>query len=458
MGINNQEKTKSPQWFLTKAVAVPILLGTVLLMVPLASRSGQWTDPLTALFMATSAMCVTGHTVVDPGSHFSLFGQLVLLGLMQLGGLGFMTLATVCLVLLGRRLSIQSELTLTTSLGGEEANQLRRLLYRTIVFAFAAEGVGALVLMSRLILGHGATAGRAFYQGIFHAVSAFCNAGFSLFPDSLIAVRDDKLFIWTMGALIIMGGLGFLVINEFAVFKFWRDNRLTRGRRSLHARVVILASVALIMAGWLAFALLEWNKTLAPLSVADKLNCALFQSITPRTAGFNVVDMAQTHAATRFVTMLLMFIGGSPGSTAGGIKTTTAVVLLLTMLAIVRGKRDTTFHGRTISVRVVEEALSVFLLGIIVVGGLYGLLLVSEESALVAAQFTAEALLFETISAFGTVGLSTGILPGLTVMGKLLIILGMFIGRVGPLTMVLVVGLKDTRQLVRFPEEAVNIG
>ncbi|MFA5042646.1 MAG: potassium transporter TrkG [Kiritimatiellia bacterium] len=458
MAIDSQAKTKSPQWFLTKAIAAPILLGTLLLMMPPASRSGQWTDPLTALFMATSAMCVTGHTVVDPGSYFSLFGQLVLLGLVQLGGLGFMTLATVCLVLLGRRLSIQSELTLTASLGGEEAHQLRRLLYRTIVFAFAAEGVGALVLMTRLILGHGLPAGRAFYQGAFHAVNAFCNAGFSLFPDNLMAVRGDKIFILTMAVLIIMGGLGFLVINEFAAFKFWRQNRLARGRLSLHARVVALASVALIVAGGLAFALLEWEHTLAPLRVADKLNCALFQSITPRTAGFNVVDMAQTHAATRFFTMLLMFIGGSPGSAAGGIKTTTAVVLLSTMLAIIRGKRDATFQRRTISVRVVEEALAVFLLGLAVVGGIYGLLLVSEESALVAARFTPEALLFETISAFGTVGLSTGILPGLTVMGKLLIVLGMFIGRVGPLTMALVVGLKDTRQLVRFPEENVTIG
>jgi len=458
MAVNNQEKTKSPQWFVIKAVAVPIILGTLLLMVPPASRSGQWTDPLTALFMATSAMCVTGHTIVDPGSYFSLFGQLIMLGLIQLGGLGFMTLAMVCLVLLGRRLSIQSELTLTASLGGEEANQLKRLLLRAVVFTFVVEGVGALVLMTRLVLGHGFTAGRAFYHGVFHAVSAFCNAGFSLYPDNLVAVRDDKIFILTIGALIIMGGLGFLVINEFSVFKFWRENRLTRGRLSLHARVVVWSTVALIMGGWLLFALLEWNKTLAPLDVSNRLTCALFQSITPRTAGYNVVDMAQTHASTRFVTMLLMFIGGSPGSAAGGIKTTTAVVLLFTMIAIVRGKRETIFQSRTISVRVVEEALSVFLLGLAVVGGLYGLLLVTEESALVAGRFTSEALLFETISACGTVGLSTGIMPGLTVMGKLLIILGMFIGRVGPLTMALVVGLKDTRQLVRFPEEDVTIG
>ncbi|MDD5679264.1 MAG: potassium transporter TrkG [Kiritimatiellae bacterium] len=458
MGLDNQEKTKSPQWFIVKAVAVPIILGTVLLMIPLANRSGQWTDPLTALFMSTSAMCVTGHTVVDPGSYFSLFGQLVLLGLVQLGGLGFMTLATACLVLLGRRLSIQSELTLNASMGGEEADQLKRLLYRTVVFTLAAEGVGALVLMIRLGLGHGFTVGRAFYYGVFHAVTAFCNAGFSLYPDNLIAVRDDKIFILTVGALIIMGGLGFLVINEFSVFKFWRENRLTRGRLSLHAKIVVMASVTLIVAGWLVFALLEWNKTLAPLCVTDKMTCALFQSITPRTAGFSVVKMEQTHSATRFVTMLLMVIGGSPGSAAGGIKTTTAVVLLFAMLAIVRGKREAIIMGRTIPIRVVEESLSVLLLGIVVVGGLYGLLLVSEESALMTGQFTAEALLFETISTFGTVGLSNGILPELTIVGKLLIILAMFIGRIGPLTMVLVVGLKDKRQLVRFPEEDVNIG
>ncbi len=437
---------------------VPILLGTILLMVPQASRSGQWTDPLTALFMSTSAMCVTGHTVVDPGSYFSLFGQLVLLGLVQLGGLGYMTLATVCLVLLGRRLSFQSEMTLAASLGGEEADKLKRLLYRTILFTFVAEGLGALVIILRLILGHGVAAWRAIYQGVFHAVNAFCNSGFSLYPENLIAVRDDNVFILVMGLLIVLGGLGFLVINEFSVFKFWRENRIARGRLSLHAKIVVLSTVILILSGWLVFALLEWNKTLAPLGVADKLNCALFQSITPRSAGFNVVEMAQTHSATRFFTMLLMFIGGSSGSAAGGIKTTTAVVLIFSMLAIVRGKKYVFLQGRTISVRVAEEALAVFLLGLFIVGGIYGLLLICEESALVAGKFSSETLLFETISAFGTVGLSTGILSELSVMGKLLIILGMFIGRVGPLTMVLVVGLKDRRQLIRFPEEDVNIG
>ncbi|MBI2438863.1 MAG: Trk family potassium uptake protein [Lentisphaerae bacterium] len=456
--MNNQEKIKSPQWFIIKAVAAPIILGTVLLMLPLASQSGQWTPPLTALFMATSAMCVTGHTVVDPASYFSHFGQMVLLLLFQLGGLGFMTLATTCLVLLGRRLSIQSERTLTSALGREEANQLKRLLYRTIVFAFVAEGLGALILMSRLVIGHGFTAGRAFYHGAFHAISAFCNAGFALYADSLIALRGDKFFILTIAALIILGGLGYLVINECALFKFWRENRLTRGRLSLHTQITVMATLVLIMAGWLAFALLEWNATLAPLDVSDRLICALFQSVTPRTAGFAVVDMAQTHAATRFATMVLMFIGGSPGSAAGGIKTTTAVVLLFATLAMIRGKRETTLRGRTLSGQLVAMALTIFLLGLAVIGVLYGLLLVSEEKALLSAQFTAERLLFETISACATVGLTTGILPGISTIGKLLIILGMFIGRVGPLTMALVVGLQDTRQLVRFPQEDVNVG
>lgn len=458
MRVNNQEQIKSPQWLIIKAVALPIILGTILLMLPPASRGGQWTSPLTALFMAASAVCVTGHTVVDPGTYFSHFGQVVLLVLIQLGGLGFMTLALTCLVLLGRRLSIQSERTLSSALGSEAAYQLKRLLYRVVVFTFVIEGLGALLLMSRLMLQSGFTAGRAFYYGVFHSVSAFCNAGFSLYADSLIALRGDKLFILIIAILIILGGLGFLVINEFSLFKFWRENRPARGRLSLHSRITVMATIVLIMAGWLVFALLEWNATLKPLTISDRLTCALFQAITPRTAGFAVVDMGQTHAATRFATMLLMFIGGSPGSAAGGIKTTTAVVLLFTTLAMISGKKETTLLGRTISGQMVTLALTVFLLGLAMIGGFYGLLLVSEEQALLSAQFTAECLLFETVSAFGTVGLTTGILPALSSAGKLLIILGMFIGRVGPLTMALVVGLKETRQLVRFPQEDVTIG
>ncbi len=456
--MKNKEEIRRPQLVVVKAVAATILAGTVLLMLPWASRSGRPADPLTALFMATSATCVTGHTVVDPGSFFSPFGQLVLLGLVQLGGLGFMTLATLCLVLLGRRMSLASELSLTTALGKEEAHQLRRLLTRTVLFTIAAEGIGALILAARLAAVHGYAPGRALYHGVFHAVSAFCNAGLALYPDSLAGWRGDWLLILAVAVLIVLGGLGFLVISECSVVRFWSRNRLTRGRLSLHARIVVRTSLALIAAGAVLVAALEWRRTLAPLPPAGRVVGALFQSVTARTAGFQVVDLAQTRATTRFVTLALMFVGGSPGSTAGGIKTTTAVVLVCAMAAMVRGRREVAVFDRTLSARVVEEALAVFLLGLAAVAALYGLLLLTEEAGLAAARFPAEGVLFEAVSAFGTVGLTTGIVPQFSALGQVLLVLGMFVGRVGPLTIALVVGLKEPREKIRFPEEDVTIG
>ncbi|MBU4427846.1 MAG: hypothetical protein KKE37_00655, partial [Verrucomicrobia bacterium] len=285
-----------------------------------------------------------------------------------------------------------------------------------------------------------------------------CNAGFSLYPDNLIALREDKIILLTVAILIVLGGLGFLVIRDCGRFKFWEQNRVSRGRLSLHSRIVLYAAGVLIIGGGTLIAALEWNKTLAGLAFSDRIVCALFQSVTARTAGFNVVDMAQTQVSTRYVTMVLMFIGGSPGSIAGGIKTTTVVVLLCTMIAMIRGRKTMTLMGRSIAVRVMEESLAVFMLGLLVVGGLYGVLLVTEAQNLLMLRFTSDALLFDTVSAFGTVGLSTNIMPGLTVLGKLTIILCMFIGRCGPLTVALIVGMKETRQLLRYPEEDVMVG
>ncbi len=441
-----------------KAVVITILAGTSLLMLPWSARSGAWTDPLTALFMAASATCVTGHTIVDPGTYFSAFGQVVLLALVQIGGLGFMTLAILCLVLLGKRMSLQNERTLTTALGVEAAHQLKRLLVRTVLFTLAVEGAGALALAGRLAWRYGYTQGRALYHGVFHAVSAFCNAGLSLQPDSLAPFRGDPVVLGTVGPLIVLGGLGFMVINEFSGFRFGRATRLPRLRLSLHARVVVWMSLALIAAGAVLFGALEWRQTLAPLSPAQRPLAALFQSVTARTAGFSAVDLAQARPATRFVILLLMFVGGSPGSTAGGVKTTTAVVLIATMAAMIHGRRETVLLGRTLDRRVVEEAVSVFLMGIGVVAGLYGLLLLTEEASLAARGFGAEGLLFEAVSSFSTTGLSTGIVPRFSEAGKLLVVLGMVVGRVGPLTMALMVGLKEARHPIRFPEADVTIG
>lgn len=454
-----QRKKANPQWIIAKAVVLPILAGTLLLILPWSSRSGDWTDPLTALFMATSAMCVTGHVVVDVGTYFSHFGQLVLLVLCQLGGLGFMTLAMFILILIGRRLSIQNEMVLNNALGVKEADEVKTLLWRTVIFTLILELAGTLIIAARLMLAHGFAMGRALYYGLFHAICAFCNAGLSLFPNNLIAVRSDKLILITVMALIVVGGLGFLVLHDVSQVGWWRRRpMLLRGRISLHSRVALQATVVLLVAGWITLAVLEWNRTLASLSIGNRLTCSLFQSVTARTCGFNVVDMAETHAATRFATVLLMFVGGSPGSTAGGIKTTTLVMLLAIVGTLIRGRQELTFQGRSVSLRVMEESLTIFLLSLLVVTALYGLLLLTEELNLAASRFTAEALMFEIVSAFGTVGLSTGIVPGFTDFGKLLLVAGMFIGRVGPLTVALVVSMKKTRQLVRYPEADVMVG
>ena len=446
----------SPQLFIIGSVAVPILIGSILLMLPWASRTGQWTDTLTAFFTATSAMCVTGHVLVDPGGYFSHFGQGVILVLVQIGGLGFMTMAMAFLIIAGRRLSVRNETALALSMGMNDSRQIRNFLRRTVVLSLLIELGGAVILTMRLMVQRGFPAGRAFYHGVFHSVCAFCNAGFSLYPENLIGLRDDKIFLLTIISLIVLGGMGFLVLTEF--YYEWRARLKKHMILSLHSRMVVVCSLFLIVAGWLSFAAFEWGNTLSRLTTSDKLICALFQSVTTRTAGFNVVDMAQVNPAARFMTVVLMFIGGSPGSTAGGIKTTTAIVLVFTALAMIRNRRNIVILGRTVSSSVVGTALSVFLIGLIIMAGLFGFLLITERNNMCAGRFTFDALLFDTVSAFGTVGLSSGAVPLLTAAGKLIIIACMFIGRVGPLTLALFIGMKEERELIRYPEEDVIIG
>lgn len=446
----------SPQLFIIGSVGLPIIIGSGLLMLPWASRTGQWTDALTALFMATSSMCVTGHTLVDPGSYFSHFGQGVMLVLVQIGGLGFMTMAMTFLIIAGRRLSLRSETALTLSMGMRETHQIKRFLLRTIVLALVLELGGAFILALRLMAGRGFPAAQAFYHGVFHSVCAFCNAGFSLYPDNLIGLSNDKIFLLTIISLVVLGGIGFLVLSEF--YYEWRARREKHMILSLHSRMVVAGAIFLIIAGWISFAALEWGNTLASLAFSDKLVCALFQSVTPRTAGFNVVDLAQVSPGTRFMTVVLMFIGGAPGSTAGGIKTTTAIVLVFTALAMLRNRRNIVILGRTLSSGVVGVALSVFLVSLLVVAGLFGLLLLTEQGNLMTGRFDFDRLLFDAVSAFGTVGLSAGTVTLLTPLGKVIIIILMFIGRVGPLTLALFIGMKEERELIRYPEEDVIIG
>ncbi len=437
-----------------------IFVGALLLSLPAASAGGQKLGVVAALFTATSATCVTGLSVIDIGSELTLFGQLVVLALIQLGGLGITTFGTFLLVLVGRRLSVQSEFVVMSSYGVDEASSLRSLLRRMMGLTFLIEGGGALLLWIRY-LHHAGDPGmpqgllRTAYYAVFHSVSAFCNAGFSLHCNNLTPFRSDPLFLGVIEAQVILGGLGFLVLHNLTTTKFWRRNLKMRGRVTLHSKIALKATLVLIAVGALAFLALEWSHSLSGLSAMDKLTCALFHSVTPRTAGFNVVDMGRIQESTRFLTELLMLVGGSPGSAAGGIKTTTLVVLVMTVLAMCKGRQETVIQSRTVPNAVVREALVIFLLAIVLICTAFGLLLWTEAPL---REGDAPRLVFETVSATATVGLSIDVTSALSTLGRLVIIVCMFVGRLGPLAIALLVGGREEGQRIRFPEEDVVVG
>jgi len=437
-----------------------ILAGSVLLVLPASNANGRAMPFVNALFTATSATCVTGLSVIDIGTDLTLFGQLVVLTLIQLGGLGITTSGTFLLVLVGRRLSVQNEFVLMNAYGVEEVKGIRSLLLWAMGFTLLFEGAGTLFLWSRYLHPAAETVIRpqgwsALYYAVFHSVSAFCNAGFSLYADSLVGFQKDPVYLGIISLLIIAGGLGFLVLYNLITIKFWRRNLKTRGRITLHSRIVLSATVILLLLGTAVFLVQEWSNTLGGLSLADKLACSFFHAVTPRTAGFNVVPMNQLREITRFTTALFMLVGGSPGSSAGGIKTTTLVVLVMTIVAMCRGRRETVLFGRTIPYSIVREALVIFLLAISLILTAYGLLLWTEYPQ---KPDDAAKLMFETISASATVGLSINHTPLLSTAGRLIIIAVMFVGRLGPLAVALLIGNRDDTQRIRYPEEEVVVG
>ncbi len=446
----------SPQWLVALGFLSAILVGTALLCHPAASAL----PPLTAFFTATSATCVTGLSVIDIGTDLTRFGQLVVLALIQFGGLGITTFGTFLLVLVGRRLSVQNEFVLMNAYGVEEVQGLRSLLLWTMAFTFLFEGVGALLLWTRYAW-PAAGAGvhldpwTAAYYATFHSVSAFCNAGFSLHSDSLASFQRDPLYLLVIDTLIVSGGLGFLVLYNLITIKFWRRNLKTRGRISLHTKITLITTLVLLLLGFAAFAAQEWDNTLRGLPLADKIACALFQSVTPRTAGFNVVPMDLIHESTRFTTSLLMLVGGSPGSSAGGIKTTTLAVLVVTIAALCRNRRETVIYSRTVPNAVVREAIVILLLAISMILTAFGVLLWTESPL---APGDSAKLAFETISAAATVGLSINHTPTLSDAGRWVIICCMYLGRLGPLAIALLIGTRDENRRIRFPEEEIVVG
>jgi potassium uptake TrkH family protein len=439
-----------PARFVVSVFAAAIAVGSGLLLLPWSTADGRSTDPLTALFTATSAVCVTGLSVVDTGTHFTGFGQGVVLVLMQLGGLGVMTIASLIAMLVSRRLGLRMTLIASRERSTLSLGDFRRVLQGVGLVTLSIELLVAAVLAIRFRTAYAYGWGEALWHGTFHSVAAFNNAGFALYPDSLTRFDTDVLVTGSIAVAIVIGGLGFPVLVD--LYEHRRDRRWQR--LALHSRITLVTTVTLLVVGFVAIAASEWANpaTLGEQSTAGKLWLATFGSITPRTAGFNTFDVGSMTDEGLLATMVLMFVGAGSAGTSGGIKVGTAAVLALVVWSQVRGSSDVTAFRRRISERVTREATTVVLLG-------FGAVMTTTVVLLGASSTTTlESALFEAISAFGTVGLSMGITADLPGVGQLVLVATMLIGRLGPVTLGMALVLKRRDARVRYPEEAPLIG
>ena len=435
----------------TKIIALSfaaiILLGTLLLMTPAASRNGVPCGFRPALFTATSATCVTGLVLYDTWTQWSGFGQVVILSLIQVGGLGFMSIATLFVFLLGRKIGLKQRLVMAQALSLSDMEGVVRIQKMVLIGSLSLEAMGALVLTIHFWPDYGFPT--ALKWGVFHAISAFCNAGFDILgcmePGvSLEAFNRDPVLLLTLGTLVTVGGLGFLVWEELATKRRWKQF-------GVYTKLVLLTTLALLLAGWAGICLLEWNNpgTLGPMSTGDKLVNGLFQSITLRTAGFAAIDQGKLTEAGKAISIVLMLIGGSSGSTAGGLKTVTFVVLVLFMAARARGRSSVCVFRRTIPEHQIQDAMTIALImiGLSVFGGIF----ISASSPVGFADG-----LYEAVSALATVGVTAGTTGKLSVASQLLMILYMYFGRVGVLTISLGFLMGDTAQ-ERFRYAQTNL-
>jgi len=434
--------------------AAIIGIGAILLMLPI-SRADPTPVPLgdafpDALFTATSATCVTGLAVHETGTYWSSFGQAVILVLMQIGGFGFMASATLLLLAFGRSVGLREKLLVGESMGLQRLGGLVSLLMGIAFFTIICEGIGAVLLYIRFSQDY-SSPGTALWQSLFHAISAFNNCGLDIVGGgSLTQYQDDPLVVLTIAALIILGGLSFLVVWD--VFKKRSFRKL-----SLDSKMVIAVTVALLILGTVVLLAMEYNNpnTLGPMKPAGKVLSAFFQSVTPRTAGFNVIFIGRMTAYSLFFTIMLMFVGGASGSTAGGVKVNTFGVLLATVWSSLRGREHAEAFGRELRPQQIHRALAVAMLALGLVGVVTLVLTITETHN---TDFQFIDILFETVSAFGTVGLSTGITPALTIAGKFIIIVTMFAGRLGPLTLALSLVQGQRASEYRYPQDQVRIG
>jgi len=420
-----------------------ILTGAVLLCLPVSSASGTFTNFIDAYFTSNSATCVTGLVTLDTGTHFSLFGIIVIMLLIQVGGLGYMTFSTFLMVLLRKRLFISEKLMVQEALNIYSTKDVWNVIKKIFGIVFVIEGIGAVILFFRWLPEMGLQ--KALLYGIFHSVSAFCNAGFALPANfaNLTAYKTDIVINLTITSLIILGGLGFLVIADII------QNR----RFSLHSKIVIWTTLFLLFTGTVMIFAIEYsnNHTIGQLGLGGKLLSSYFQAVTPRTAGFNTLPIENFFHPTLLLMMVLMFIGASPGGTGGGIKTTTFTLICATIWATLRDQKNTIIAERKIPAEVIRKAFAIFFLSVSVIA--VGTFFLDGFE-----PFSLLQLGFEVFSAFGTVGLSTGITPHLSSAGKIVIITVMFIGRVGALSLLLGLSPERPKTTLEYPKEGVSIG
>lgn len=429
-----------------------LLLGTILLSLPISTKSGTATPLLDALFTATSAICVTGLVVVDTFTHWSLFGQLVILGLIQIGGIGFMTIATLISLLIRRKISIRERMLIAESLNVDGFKGIVKMTKKILIGTFIIETIGAVFLSIRFVQDFGFWGG--IYRGIFHSITAFCNAGFDILGhaipfNSLSAYRGDLIVNVTIMALIILGGIGFLV---------WDDVYFYRKRKtiSLHSKLVLSITVFLLVSGFLSFFLLEFSnpKTIGSLSFGEKVLASLFHSVSTRTAGYNTIDLTQLTPTSTLLTIILMFIGGAPASTAGGIKVITFGLLVLGAFSALRNVPEIEVFQRRISPKALFKALAITTFSILIVLGCVVVLSIKEDNT----RFLS--LVFEAVSAFATVGLTQGLTPSLHPISRMAVIFTMFLGKVGIITFALSLTMKSKslKKHYKYPETKVIVG
>lgn len=445
--MNKKSKRElTPSQILILSFLIIIAIGTLLLTLPAAKMPGEKAGPFTALFTATSAVSVTGLSIVDVSKTYSYFGKTIILILIQLGGLGIMTFSSIIMMLIGKKITYEEKKLIQEDLNQEALGGIIRFVRRLILIVVTIEAGGALLLFIAFV--KYMSIKKAIYFAVFHSISAFCNAGFSLFSNGLEGFSGDVLINLTVSLLIILGGIGFAVINSYILFVKTRKKKF-----NLTSKLALKITTLLLISGTVLFFILESENpgTIGNLPFFEKVLASFFQSTTTRTAGFNTVPMGNMKPATVFLFLIFMMIGASPGSTGGGIKTTTFGVIFFYIVGIVRGRKDINISNRRISWEILNRAIVIFSIS------------VSYTSIVILAMLAIEQrnyieILFEAVSAFGTVGLSMGITADLSIYSQIIIIITMLIGRVGPLTFALAVGEKTKPMKYRYPKENILVG